>query len=157
MLRCPRSVACGAGGYPAKSIREFCDHISVGRVNGTTEVELLESFVRTELNKTALRRMAVLDPLKMVITNWPTDDDGAAVVEMRDVINNPEDEGAGTRQVPFNGELWIERDDFMVDPPKKFFRLAPGREVRLRAAYFVTCTEVVTDDEGQRDRSPCHL
>ncbi|MFT5268205.1 MAG: glutaminyl-tRNA synthetase [Acidimicrobiales bacterium] len=135
-------------GYPAKSIREFCDHISVGRVNGTTEVELLESFVRTELNKTALRRMAVLDPLKMVITNWPTDDDGAAVVEMRDVINNPEDEGAGTRQVPFSGELWIERDDFMVDPPKKFFRLAPGREVRLRAAYFVTCTEVVTDDEG---------
>lgn len=135
-------------GYPAKSIRQFCDHISVGRVNGTTEVELLESFVRTELNKTALRRMAVLDPLKMVITNWPTDADGAPVVEMREVINNPEDEAAGTRLVPFSGDLWIERDDFMVDPPKKFFRLAPGREVRLRAAYFVTCTDVVTDDDG---------
>jgi glutaminyl-tRNA synthetase len=136
-------------GYPAHSIRDFCDHISVGRVNGTTEVELLESFVRTNLNKTALRRMGVLDPLKMIITNWPTDDEGNPVIEMRDVINNPEDESAGTRQVPFSGELWIERDDFMIDPPKKFFRLAPGREVRLRAGYFVTCTDVVTDDAGE--------
>jgi glutaminyl-tRNA synthetase len=136
-------------GYPAQAIREFCDHISVGRVNGTTEVELLESFVRTNLNKTALRRMGVLNPLKMIITNWPTDDEGNPVIEMRDVINNPEDESAGTRQVPFSGDLWIERDDFMIDPPKKFFRLAPGREVRLRAGYFVTCTDVVTDDAGE--------
>ncbi|MCL4123455.1 UNVERIFIED_CONTAM: hypothetical protein GTU68_056039, partial [Idotea baltica] len=135
-------------GYPASAIREFCDHISVGRTNGTTEIELLESFVRTELNKTSLRRMAVLDPLKMVITNWPTDAEGEPVVEMREVINNPEDESAGTRQVPFSGELWIERDDFMLDPPKKFFRLSPGREVRLRAGYFVTCTDAVTDDDG---------
>lgn len=131
-------------GYPAKSIREFCEHISVGRTSGTTEVELLESFVRTELNKVALRRMAVLDPLRLVITNWP---DGQ--VEMRDAGNNPEDESAGTRQVPFSGELWIERDDFMIDPPKKFFRLAPGREVRLRSGYFVTCTDVETDDSGE--------
>ena len=136
-------------GYPAAAIRNFCDHISVGRVNGTTEVEMLESFVRTELNKTSLRRMAVLDPLKMVITNWPTDDDGNPVVEMRDAINNPEDDSAGSRQVPFSGELWIERDDFMLDPPKKFFRLTPGREVRLRSGYFVTCTDVVTDDAGE--------
>jgi len=135
-------------GYPASAIREFCDHISVGRTNGTTEIELLESFVRTELNQTALRRMAVLDPLKLVITNWPNDDDGNPIVEMRDVINNPEDERAGTRQVPFSGELWIERDDFMIDPPKKFFRLSPGREVRLRAGYFVTCTDAVVDADG---------
>ncbi len=136
-------------GYPAKAIREFCDHISVGRFNGTTEIELLESFVRTELNTIALRRMAVLDPLKMVITNWPTDGDGRPVVELRSVVNNPEDDSAGERQVPFSGELWIERDDFMVDPPNKFFRLAPGREVRLRSGYFVTCTDFVTDDDGQ--------
>jgi glutaminyl-tRNA synthetase len=136
-------------GYPAKAIRDFCAHVSVGRVNGTTEIEMLESFVRTELNKTSLRRMAVLNPLKMVITNWPTNDDGSPVVEMREAINNPEDDTAGTRQVPFSGELWIERDDFMVDPPKKFFRLAPGREVRLRSGYFVTCTDVVTDDSGE--------
>ncbi|MEM7094679.1 MAG: glutamine--tRNA ligase/YqeY domain fusion protein [Actinomycetota bacterium] len=136
-------------GYPAKAIRDFCSHISVGRFSGTTEIELLESFIRTELNRTALRRMAVLDPLKLVITNWPTDETGAPVVEMRDAVNNPEDEAAGTREVPFSGELWIERDDFMLDPPKKFFRLAPGREVRLRSGYFVTCTDVVTDDAGE--------
>ena len=135
-------------GYPAKAIREFCDHISVGRVNGTTEVELLESFVRTELNKVALRRMAVLDPLKLVITNCPTDANGNPMIEMREVINKPEDDTAGTRQVPFSGELWIERDDFMIDPPKKFFRLAPGREVRLRSGYFVTCTDALTDADG---------
>ena len=136
-------------GYPAKAIRDFCGHISVGRFTGTTEIELLESFVRTELNKTALRRMAVLNPLKLVITNWPTDDDGNPVVEMRSAVNNPEDESAGSREVPFSGELWIERDDFMVDPPKKFFRLAPGREVRLRSGYFVTCNDVVTDESGE--------
>jgi len=135
-------------GYPAAALRAFCDHLSVGRVNGTTEIEMLESFVRKELNATALRRMAVLNPLKMVISNWPIDDNGDPAIEMRDVVNNPEDESAGTRQVPFSGELWIERDDFMIDPPKKFYRLAPGREVRLRSGYFVTCTDVVTDDAG---------
>ncbi len=136
-------------GYPASAIRDFCSHISVGRSTGTTEIELLESFVRTDLNKTALRRMAVLNPLKLVITNWPTDADGNPVVEMRTATNNPENEADGTREVPFSGELWIERDDFMVDPPKKFFRLAPGREVRLRSGYFVTCTDVITDDAGE--------
>ena len=136
-------------GFPASAIRDFCSHISVGRSTGTTEIELLESFVRTELNKTALRRMAVLNPLKLVITNWPTDADGNPVVEMRTATNNPENEADGTREVPFSGELWIERDDFMVDPPKKFFRLAPGREVRLRSGYFVTCTDVITDGDGE--------
>lgn len=131
-------------GFPAKSIRDFCAHISVGKVSGTTEIELLESFVRTELNAVAERRMVVLNPLKMVITNWP---DGQR--EEREVTNNPEDPSAGSRLVPFTGELWIERDDFMVDPPKKFFRLAPGREVRLRSGYFVTCTDVVLDDDGE--------
>jgi len=131
-------------GYPAKAIRDFCDHISVGRFSGTTEIELLESFVRKQLNADALRRMAVLRPLKLIITNWPEGHD-----EMRQAINNPEDDAAGTRDVPFSGELWIERDDFMIDPPKKFFRLAPGREVRLRSGYFVTCADVITDDAGE--------
>ncbi len=131
-------------GYPAAALRDFCAHISVGKVSGTTEVELLESFVRTELNRVSERRMAVLKPLKLVLTNWPE-----GHVEMRTVVNNPEDESAETREVPFSGELWIERDDFMVDPPKKFFRLAPGREVRLRSGYFVTCTNVVYGDDGE--------
>lgn len=131
-------------GYPAKAIRDFCAHISVGKFSGTTEIELLESFVRTELNATAERRMVVLNPLKMIITNWP---EGHR--EEREVINNPEDAAAGSRMVPFTGELWIERDDFMVDPPKKFFRLGPGREVRLRSGYFVTCTDFVLGDDGE--------
>ena len=130
-------------GYPANSIRAFVDRIGVAKTNSTVEVELLESFVRTELNATALRRMAVLKPLKLVITNWP---EGQVV--MVDAINNPEDPDAGTRQVPFTGELWIEQDDFMLDPPKKYFRLTPGREVRLRAGFFVTATEAITDDDG---------
>lgn len=137
-------------GFPPKAIRAFCDHISVGRVPGTIEIELLESFVRTELNAVAQRRMVVLRPLELVITNWPE-----GHVEMRDVVNNPEDSEAGTRQVPFSGRLWIERDDFMLDPPKKFFRLAPGREVRLRSGYFVTCTDVETDSNGEVTRVYC--
>jgi glutaminyl-tRNA synthetase len=99
--------------------------------------------VRGVLNRQASRRFAVLNPLKLVIENYPE-----GQVEEMEAVNNPEDESAGTRQVPFSRELWIERDDFMEDPPKKFFRLAPGREVRLRAAYFVTCNEVIKDDEG---------
>ena len=96
------------------------------------------------LNRDAQRRMAVLDPLKVVITNYPEGE-----VDELDAVNNPEDESAGTRKVPFARELWIERDDFMEDPPRKFFRLAPGREVRLRYAYFITCDEVVKDDDGE--------
>ena len=142
-------------GYPAESLRAFVNHIGVARVNGTLEIELLESFVRTHLNAVALRRMAVLDPIEVVITNWPKDSDGVDQPDIREAINNPEDELAGTREVPFSGRLFIERDDFMVDPPKKFFRLAPGREVRLRAGYFITCDEVETGPDGEVTRLLC--
>lgn len=130
-------------GYPASAIRAFTDHIGVARTNSTVEIELLESFVRTELNRTSLRRMAVLDPVKLVITNWP---EGKTMTVP--AINNPEDPEAGTRDVPFSGELWIEADDFKLDPPPKYYRLTPGREVRLRAGFYVTATDAVTDDEG---------
>ncbi|MFT5202670.1 MAG: glutaminyl-tRNA synthetase [Candidatus Aldehydirespiratoraceae bacterium] len=142
-------------GYPAESLRAFVDHIGIARVNGTLEIELLESFVRTHLNRVALRRMAVLDPIEVVITNWPKDSDGVDEADIREAINNPEDESAGTREVPFSGRLFIERDDFMIDPPKKFFRLAPGREVRLRAGYFITCDEVETGPDGEVTRLLC--
>ena len=137
-------------GYPPEAIRAFCAHIGIARVNGTHEIELLESFVRTHHNRHALRRMAVLDPLELVIDNWPE-----GVIDERPAINNPEDESAGTRSVPFSGRLWIERGDFMLDPPKKFFRLAPGREVRLRAGYLITCTDVETDADGEVVRIHC--
>lgn len=135
-------------GYPAEAIRAFVDHIGVSKTNSVVEIELLESFVRRHHNEHALRRMAVLDPVKVVITNWPRDDDGTAHVEYVEAVNNPEDDGAGTRQVPFSGELWIERADFEADPPPKYYRLTPGREVRLRAGYFITATDAVTDDDG---------
>lgn len=130
-------------GYPAQALRAFCKYISVAKTNSTIEIELLESFVRTHHNLHALRRMAVLDPLKLTITNWPE-----GQVDWVDVVNNPEDPAAGSRSVPFTGELWIERDDFMVEAPPKYFRLTPGREVRLRNAFFVTATEAVLDDAG---------
>lgn len=135
-------------GYPAESIREFMDFIGVSRTNSRNEIELLESFVRTRLNKLAQRRMAVLRPLKVVVTNWPTDDAGEPVVEMMELTNNPENADDGTRQVPFSGELWIEQDDFRAEPPPKYYRLTPGREVRLRGAYFVTCTDFEVDNDG---------
>ena len=113
---------------------------------------MLEHAVRDVLNRTAPRRFAVLDPLKVVIENYPE-----GQVEEMEVPNNPEDPSAGTRKVPFSRELWIERDDFMEEPPRKFFRLAPGREVRLRSAYFVTCTEVVKDADGRDRRAALHL
>ncbi len=131
-------------GYPASAVRSFMDHIGVAKTNSTHDIELLESFVRTELNATALRRMAVLRPLKVVITNWPE-----GQTDMREAINNPEDDSAGTRQVPFSGELWIEQDDFKLDPPPKYFRLTLGREVRLRAGYFITANDVVTNADGE--------
>ncbi len=136
-------------GYPAKAIRDFSAYIGVTRTNSRNSIELLESFVRRELNTTAPRRMAVTRPLKLVLTNWPTDESGAPVVEWFEAVNNPENPEDGTRQVPFTGELWIERDDFAQVPPPKFFRLSPGREVRLRAAYFVTATDVVKDASGE--------
>ena len=131
-------------GYPAEAIREFVDHIGVAKTNSVHDIELLEFFVRRHHNTHALRRMGVLDPLKVVITNWPE-----GHVEHLEAINNPEDEAAGTRAVPFSGELWIEQDDFMLDPPKKYYRLTPGREVRLRGGYFITATEAITDDDGK--------
>ncbi|GMA40424.1 glutamine--tRNA ligase/YqeY domain fusion protein [Mobilicoccus caccae] len=135
-------------GYPAAAIREFCSYIGLTRTNSRHDIELLESFVRRHLNLTSQRRMAVLRPLKVVITNWPTDEAGAPVVEHFEVVNNPENAEDGTRSVPFTGELWIEQDDFAEVPPPKFFRLSPGREVRLRGAYLVTCTDVVKDEDG---------
>jgi glutaminyl-tRNA synthetase len=130
-------------GYPPEAIRAFVDDIGVAKTNSTVEIELLESHVRRHHNAHALRRMAVLDPVKVVITNWPE-----GHVEHVEAVNNPEDESAGTREVPFSGELWIERDDFMADPPPKYYRLTPGREVRLRAGYFITATDAVTDADG---------
>ncbi len=139
-------------GYPAAALRAFTDKISVAKSNSTVEIELLESFVRTHHNATAPRRMAVVEPLKLTITNWP---EGS--VEWMEVVNNPEDDAAGTRSVPFTGELWIEQDDFRLDPPPKYYRLTPGREVRLRNAFFVTATEAITDDDGNVIEVLCHL
>ncbi len=135
-------------GYPASAIREFCSFIGVSRTNSRHQIELLESFVRTELNATAQRRMAVLNPLSLVLTNWPVDDSGAPVVEYFDISNNPECESDGVRAVAFSGTLFIERDDFMAEPLPKFYRLSPGKEVRLRGAYLVTCTGFETDADG---------
>jgi glutaminyl-tRNA synthetase len=135
-------------GYPAEAIRAFCNFIGVARTNSRHSIELLESFIRRQLNETSLRRMAVLRPLKLVITNWPTDESGNPIVEYHQVTNNPENADDGSRHVPFSRVLYIEHDDFMEDPPPKYFRLAPGREVRLRSAYFVRCTGYVKDDDG---------
>jgi glutaminyl-tRNA synthetase len=131
-------------GYPPEGLRVFVERIGLAKRDSVVEVEMLEHCVREVLNREAPRRMAVLNPLKLVIETYP---DGQ--VEELDAVNNPEDAAAGTRKLPFSRELYIERDDFMEDPPKKFFRLAPGREVRLRYAYFVTCREVVKDASGQ--------
>ena len=130
-------------GIPPAAIRDFVSRLAISKSDGVVEMALLEHCVRELLNKTALRRMAVLKPLKVVIENWP-----AGESEMLEAVNNPEDDAAGTRQVPFSGEIYIERDDFMEEPPKKFFRLAPGREVRLRYAYFLTCREAIMDAAG---------
>ncbi len=130
-------------GIPAAAIRDFANRIGVARADNTVEYAYLEFCVRETLNKTAERRMAVLNPLKVVIENYPDDKE-----EELEAVNNPEDEKAGKRLVPFSRELYIERDDFMEAPPKKFFRLAPGKEVRLRYAYYVTCTDVVKDEDG---------
>jgi glutaminyl-tRNA synthetase len=131
-------------GFPAEGIRDFVAMVGVAKSDSTVEVEMLEHAVRDVLNRTALRRFAVLRPLKLVIENYPE-----GQVEEMDAVNNPEDAAAGSRKLPFTRELWIEREDFMEDPPKKFFRLAPGREVRLRYAYFITCREIVKDADGE--------
>ena len=136
-------------GYPAAAIRDFCTATGNTRNNSVKAIEELESYVRRELNRTAVRRMAVLRPLKLTITNWPTDGSGRPLVEHLDLVNNPENPADGSRQVAFSGDLLIERDDFAEVPPPKFFRLSPGREVRLRGGYFVTCTDVVKDADGR--------
>lgn len=129
-------------GYTPASIRKFCDDIGVSKMDSIIEINVLENAVREELNKAAQRAMAVLRPLKLVITNYPE-----GKTEEFDAVNNPEDASAGTRKVPFSRELYIERDDFREVPPPKFYRLSPGKEVRLRYAYFVKCSEVVKDKE----------
>ena len=129
-------------GIPPEAIRSFCEKIGITKVESLTDVALLEHCVRDDLNKRVVRRMAVLNPLRVVIENYPENES-----ETFEAVNNPEDESMGTRQVAFSRVIYIEREDFMEDPPKKFFRLAPGREVRLRYACYITCTDVVKDPE----------
>ena len=142
--RMPTLIGMRRRGYTPAAIREFCDRIGVAKANSMVQIAQLEDTVRQDLNRHALRVMAVLDPLRVVIENYQ---DGQ--IEELDAVNNPEDEEAGTRPVPFSKVLYIERSDFREDPPKKYFRLAPGREVRLRYAYFITCVDVC---QGSRDR-----
>lgn len=137
-------------GFPPKSIRTFCDKIGVAKRDSQVDFALLEHTVREELNYKSKRVMGVLNPLKVIITNYPDDK-----IETFEAVNNPENEADGTREVEFSKEIYIERSDFMEDPPKKFFRLAPGAEVRLKHTYFVTCTDVVKDDDGNITEIHC--
>jgi len=137
-------------GYTPKSIQNFADRIGVAKRDGVVDIALLEHFLREDLNKRAYRVMGVLDPLKLVITNYPKDQ-----VEELDAENNPEDKSAGSRKVLLSRELYIERSDFMEDPPKKFFRLGPDREVRLKHAYYITCTDFIRDDIGKITEVHC--
>ncbi|MCK5472713.1 MAG: glutamine--tRNA ligase, partial [Planctomycetes bacterium] len=148
--RMPTICGLKRRGYSPEAIRNFCKTIGVAKFNSTIDMALLEHCLREDLNKTSARVMAVLNPLKVVIDNYPRDE-----IEQLDAINNPEDETAGTRKVPFSKEIYIERDDFMEEPPRKFFRLAPGREVRLRYAYFITCNSVVKDANGEITELHC--
>ena len=142
--RMPTLAGLRRRGIPPAAIRELVRRLGVAKTNSVVEVAMFDHAVRELLNKTAARRMAVLRPLKLVIENYPE-----GQVEELDAVNNPEDPSAGTRRVPFRRELWVERDDFMENPPKKFYRLSPGKEVRLRYAYFVTCREAVKDAAGE--------
>jgi len=142
--RMPTICGLRRRGFTPESIRNFCDRVGITKFNSLSDLTVLENSVREDLNKRAPRVMGVLRPLKVVIENYP---EGSS--EELEAVNNPEDASAGTRQVPFSRTLYIERDDFMEDPPRKFYRLAPGREVRLRYAYFIICTDVVKDDDGE--------
>ena len=128
-------------GYPAEALRNFCKSVGVTKFSGITDIALMEHSIREQLNRDALRRMVVLDPIKVTITNWPGNDHQ----EMMNAVNNPEDQSLGTREVPLSGTVYIEREDFMEDPPKKFYRLSPGSEVRLRYSYCIKCDEVIKD------------
>jgi glutaminyl-tRNA synthetase len=142
--RLPTLAGLRRRGYTPEAIREFCNRIGVAKTESVVDVAVLEDCARDDLNKRAQRVMAVMDPLKVVLLNYPE-----VQVEELDLVNNPEDPSAGTRKVPFARELYIERDDFREEPPPKFFRLAPGREVRLRNAYFIKCVDVVKDADGE--------
>ena len=142
--RMPTICGLRRRGYSPQAIRNFCTLIGVNKFNSTVDIALLEHCLREDLNRTSPRVMAVLRPLKVIVDNYPQ-----GKVEQLDAVNNPEDPAAGIRKVPFSRELYIEREDFMEEPPKKFYRLAPGREVRLRYAYFITCKDVVKDDKGE--------
>jgi len=142
--RMPTLAGLRRRGYIPEAIRDFCDRIGVAKTDSIVDIALLEHCVREDLNKRAPRVFGVLRPLKVVITNYPED-----LVEEMDCINNPEDDSMGTRKAPFSRVLYIEREDFREDPPKKWFRLAPGREVRLRYAYYITCVDVVKDEQGE--------
>jgi glutaminyl-tRNA synthetase len=131
-------------GYTPSAIRDFCRQIGVSKTNSTIDITVLENSIRNELNQQAPRAMAVLDPLRVTIINYPDDKE-----EMLEAINNPEDQSFGTREIPFSRELYIEREDFREDPPKKFYRLAPGREIRLRYAYFIRCEKIKKDASGR--------
>ncbi len=137
-------------GYTPESIRAFCKHIGVNKFNSTVEINVLENFLREDLNRRAPRVMGVLRPLKVVITNYPE-----GQVEQLDAVNNPEDPAAGTRQVPFSRTLYVEQDDFKETPPPKYFRLFPGNEVRLRYAYFIRCTDIVKNEQGEVTEVHC--
>ncbi len=142
--RMPTVCGLRRRGFTPEAIRDFCSRIGVAKRDSVVDYALLEHCLREDLNRRAQRRMAVLNPLKVILTNYPE-----GQVEELEAINNPEDPAAGSRMVPFGRELWIEADDFMEEPPKKFFRLAPGREVRLRYAYFITCQDVIKDATGK--------
>jgi len=142
--RMPTLAALRRRGFPPAAIRAFCHQIGITKFNSRTDVGLLEKCVRNELNKTVPRYFGVLRPLKVTLTNWPVGE-----VELIEAVNNPEHPELGSRQVPIGGALWIDHDDFMEVPPKEFFRLGPGREVRLRYAFNITCTEVVKNAEGR--------
>jgi glutaminyl-tRNA synthetase len=142
--RMPTLAGLRRRGVPAAALREFVRRVGVARANSVVDLALFESTIREQLNKSAPRRLGVLRPLKLVIENYPE-----GKTEELEAVNNPEDPAAGTRSLPFGRELYVERDDFMEDPPKKFFRLSPGREVRLRFAYFVTCREAVKNAAGE--------
>lgn len=148
--RMPTICGLRRRGYTSASVRAFADKVGVAKRDNVIDLGLLEFCVREDLNHTAERRMAVLDPIKVVITNYPEDKE-----EIISCINNPEDEAAGKRDVPFSRELYIERDDFMEEPPKKYFRLSPGNEVRLRYAYLIKCEEVIKDAEGKITELRC--
>ena len=150
--RMPTLAGMRRRGYTPEALRNFCAEVGINKTAALTEMALLEHNLRDDLNRRAERRMAALNPLKVVIENFP---DGET--DYLDAINNPEDESAGTRRVPFTREIYIERDDFMEDPPRRFYRLAPGREVRLRYGYFIKCEDAVKDEDGNVSRVALHI